>query len=270
MFALKLSALKTHGRVIWQLVKTDLVAFRKNLVDSAIDTAVVMILVVGAMTYIMPLLGTTTDYGPFTAIGAIPSACIFELYGMGVNLISDIRGEKLISYRLTLPLPTSFVFVAKALAYAIRVSINALTAAVVGIGLLIVGGRFSLIFVSPFKILLISISMVLFTGFFAIFIASLVKSMDRIASVWTRVLYPLWFLGGAQFSWQITYTFSPVLGLIALLNPILYLMEGYHAAMLNPADYLNFWLCLIMTLLFTVFFGYIGIKRLKRQLDWVS
>ena len=269
MLALKLSVIKTHSRVVWQLVKTDLTAFKKNLVDSAIDTAVYITLIVSSMTYVMPLLGTTTDYGPFVAIAAIPSACIFEMYPLAVNLVGDIRGEKLISYRLTLPLPTSLVFIAKGLFYAIRISVNALVGAVVGISILMAGGRFSLTFVSPVKFLLICIAAMLFTGFFAIFTVSLVKNMDRIGSVWTRVLYPLWFLGGSTFSWQVSSIFSPTIGLISLANPILYIMEGVHAATLNPADYLNFWICLSMTVLFTVFFGYVGIKRLKRQLDWV-
>lgn len=269
MLALNLSAVKTYSRVVWQLIKTDMAAWRKNLVDSAIDTAIYIILIVSAMAYVMPLLGTTTEYGPFVAIAAIPSACIFELYGFAVNLVGDIRGEKLISFRLTLPLPTSLVFIAKGFAYAIRVSINALVGALFGIGILIIGGRFSLAFIAPFKLMLIGAVMVLFTGFFTLFLVSLIRSMDRISSAWSRVIYPLWFIGGAQFSWSIMYAFSPVIGIVSLFNPFLYLMEGMHAAMLNPADYLNFWLCLGMTLLFTIFFAFVGIKRLKRQLDWV-
>jgi ABC-2 type transport system permease protein len=269
MLAVNISAMKTHSRVVWQLIKTDLAAFKNNMVDSAIDTAVYITLIVSSMTYVMPLLGTTADYGPFTAIAAIPSACIFEMYPLAVGLVGDIRGEKLISYRLTLPLPTSLVFVAKGLACAIRVSINALVSVIVGISILMAGGRFALTFISPVKFLLMCAAIVLFTGFFAIFTVSLVKNMDRIGSVWTRVLYPLWFLGGSTFSWKIMSTFSPTVGFISLVNPILYIMEGMHATMLNPADYLNFWLCLGMTLLFTIFFGYVGIKRLKRQLDWV-
>ncbi len=191
------------------------------------------------------------------------------MYGLAILLVSDVRGERFISYRLTLPVPTSLVFVAKGLAYACRVALSALVAAVVSISILLIGGRFSGMYVSPFKSLLMFVSMVLFTGFFAVFLASLVKSMDRMSSVWKRVLYPLWFLGGASFSWQVIYAFSPWVARVSLANPILYLMEGVHAATLNPAHYLNFWLCLAMTLLCTVFFGVVGIQRLKRQLDWV-
>lgn len=269
MFAINISAVKSYSHTIWQLVKTDLAACRKNLIDNMIDIAVYVSLIVWAMTYMMPLLGTTTDYGPFAAIATIPSACVFETYGLAINLIGDIRGEKLISYRLTLPLPTTLVFVAKGCAYAIRMALNALVAAIVSISILAVGGRFSLTFVSPFKLLLISAVMVICSGFLVLFLGSLVRSMDRIGSVWTRVLYPLWFLSGAQFSWIIMNSFSPTIGLLALANPFLYIMEGTHAAMLNPAGYLNFWLCLAMTALFTFLFGFVGIKRLKKQLDWV-
>lgn len=269
MLAIKFSAVKTYSRVVWQLVKTDMAGFRKNLVDNSIDIAIYVALIVGSMTYMMPLLGTRSDYGPFIAFAAIPSACIFETYGLAINLIGDIRGEKLISYRLTLPLPTALVFIAKGCVFSIRMALNAVVAALVSMSILAVGGRLSFAFFSPFKLLLMSGAMVICSGFLVLFISSLVKNMDRIGSVWTRTLYPLWFLGGAQFSWAIMHTFSPTIGIIALLDPFTYLTEGIHAATLNPADYLNFWLCLGMTLLFTIFFGFVGIKRLKKQLDWV-
>jgi ABC-2 type transport system permease protein len=270
MLTVKLSAFKTYGRVVWQLIKTDLAAFRKNLINSAIDSTIYIVLIVASMAYVMPMLGTTTEYGPFVAVAAIPSACLFEMYPLTVQLVADIRGERLISYRLTLPLPTSFVFVAKALAYAIRVSVNAAVGAIAGIAILMAGGRFSTTFFSPLEVVLICIATVLFTGFFSIFTVSLVKNMDRIGSVWNRTIYPLWFLGGSTFSWQVSNNFSETLGIISLANPVLYVMEGMHAATLNPNDYLNFWLCLGMTLLFTMLFGYVGIKRLKKQLNWVS
>ncbi len=56
MFALQFSKFKNNSYVVWQLVKTDWTAFRKTMVSSAIDTAIVMALMVSAMTYVMPIL----------------------------------------------------------------------------------------------------------------------------------------------------------------------------------------------------------------------
>lgn len=263
------NSVKRYCSVVWQLILTDLMVFRSSVIGGMIDTSITMFLLVGTMTYVMPLLGMTQEYGPFAAWGAIPSACIFELYGLAILLVTDIRGERAISSRLILPVPTNLVFVAKACAYAIKSLANTLTAGTVGALLLAVGGRFSLAHFSLFKLSLGIVVCVVFVGFFSLFMTSLVESIYRLSSVWTRILYPLWYLGGAQFSWQVTVAFWPTLGFCCLLNPITYLMEGVHAATLDPSRYLNFWFCMVMILLFTSAFGVIGIKRLKKQLQWV-
>ncbi len=262
-------AWRSYVRSILYLIRADLVVFRYFVVDGMIDTIVTTVLLVGIMTYIMPLLGTTREYGPFVGLGAIASTCIFNMYGIVTILVSDIRGDQIILYRLSLPVPPALIFVARAFVSAVKVAVNAVVAFIIAIGLLVMGGRFSAEYFSIGKFVLFSFFMFIFIGFFVVFMGSFVKNLDRIGVVWTRMIYPLWFLGGAQFSWLVAYSFSPFLAYLSLVNPFLYLMEGVHSATLNPAYYLNFWANLGMMILFTVFFGVVGIKRLKEQLDWV-
>jgi len=259
----------SYARAVIQLVHADLVVFRHFVFDGVVDTIITTVLLVGTMTYIMPLLGTVKEYGPFVGLGAIATSCLFNMYGIVTILVSDIRGDQIILYRLSLPVPSALVFVARAIVSACKVAVNGFVTAFFGIGILVIGGRFSLEYFSFGKFLLFSIFLFLFVGFFTILMGSLVKNLDRIGSVWTRMIYPLWFLGGAQFSWQVLYSFSPSLAYLSLANPFLYLMEGIHSATLNPAHYLNFWACLGMMIIFTIGCGFLGIRRLKKQLDWV-
>lgn len=264
-----ITQLKRYSSVVWQLVLTDLMIFRPAVFGSMIDTAISTLLLVGTMAYVMPLLGLTQDYGPFAAWGSIPSACFFELYGLVMVLVSDVRTDKSIFSRFILPIPTYLVFVAKALAYACKITANALVAALIGVGMLAIGGRLDLTYFSLWKLLIAIVCITLFTGFFVLFLTSLTKDIYHLNSVWTRILHPLWYLGGAQFSWQTTAAFSPILGYICLLNPIMYLTEGIHAATLDQAKYLNFWACMAIIVVLTFLFGAIGIRLLKRQLQWV-
>ncbi|HBL98814.1 TPA: hypothetical protein DDZ86_04190 [Candidatus Dependentiae bacterium] len=270
MFLNRLSGtFKRYATVVWQLVVTDLMVFRSSIVGSVIDTGILTFLTVGTMTYIFPLLGMTQDYGPFVAWSAIPSAGIFEIFGFAMVLLSDIRGERSISSRLILPIPTYLVFVAKAYAYACRALINVVAAAGVGVVVLLVGGRFSAEYFSFWKFGVAVGCILLFVGFFTLFVVSLIKDVYRLNSVWKRVLSPMHYFGGAQFSWKTAVVFLPAFGYLSLLNPVLYLNEGIHAATLNPEQFLNFWLCCGVMLLMTVLFGVMGIKRLKKQLQWV-
>jgi len=260
---------KRYTAVVWQLVLTDLMVFRSSMIGSMIDTSILTVLTVGTVTYIFPLLGMTQNYGPFIAWSAITSAGIFEIFGFSMVLISDIRGEKSISSRLILPIPTYLVFVAKACAYACRALINILAATGVGALVLMAGRRFSTEYFSFWKFGLGVGSLLLFVGFFTLFMVSLIKDVYRLNSVWKRVLSPMLYAGGAQFSWKTAVMFSSTFGYLSLLNPVLYLNEGIHAATLNPEQFLNFWLCIGVTLLMTMIFGVVGIKRLKKQLNWV-
>lgn len=262
-------SIKKQSSIFWQLVLTDLMIFRSSIVGSMINTAIMMFFVVGIATYLMPILGITPEYGPFMAWGAIPTACHFELFGLVGILISDIRAEKAISSRLILPIPTYLVFVAKGFSVGIKTIANAFTAALVGPAILAAGGNFSSTYISFWKLGLSIICLVIFIGFLAIFAASLAKDIYRLSSAWIRIITPMWYLGCTQFSWQTMATFSPPLAYICLLNPFVYVNEGVHSAALNPANYLNFWLCLAATIIMTGIFGILGIRRLKQQLGWV-
>ena len=56
---------------------------------------------------------------------------------------------------------------------------------------------------------------------------------------------------------------------IALLNPLLYPMEGIRAAFFGQGGFISFWFCISMLSFFTILFGFIGIKRLKKRLDFI-
>ena len=93
--------------------------------------------------------------------------------------------------------------------------------------------------------------------------------MERIETVWTRFIFPLWFLGGFQFSWQIVYGISKPLSYVMLANPVTYVMEGLRAATLGQAGYIHFWICVGMLCAFSIATGTLAYRGLKKRLDFV-
>jgi len=127
--------------------------------------------------------------------------------------------------------------------------------------------HFDLAAFSFFKFLLIFLLASLFYGAYTIFIVTRVSEMTQIGNVWMRFVYPLWFLGGYQFSWKSLQSLAPTLAYVNLLNPMIYIMEGTRAAVLGQEGYLNFWLCAGMITLFYAISVIAGIVLLKRRLD---
>jgi ABC-type polysaccharide/polyol phosphate export permease len=54
-----------------------------------------------------------------------------------------------------------------------------------------------------------------------------------------------------------------------LINPMIYITEAVRCALLGQEGYLNFWLCILVILLFAALSFYFGIKSLRKKLDFI-
>ena len=137
------------------------------------------------------------------------------------------------------------------------------------IGKLLVFKGIDLSTISYPRLIAIFLTSQLFFGFFALWLASILKNLSGLNSLWLRYIAPMWMFGGYTFSWESAYQMNPTLGYFLLINPMIYVMEGMRAAVIGQEGYLPFWSC------FIVLWGVIlacashAIYRLKRRLDCV-
>lgn len=217
--------------------------------------------------YIMPSMGLDKNFGAFI-VATMPVSCAFftsinSIYALLTDVSND--GSSL-TYELILPLPQWIVF-AK---YAFENMYQALAVSIIilPVGKLLLWNDFSLEYFSFFKFYFLLIVASAFFGFFSIFITSITTDIySGLDNVWIRVIFPMWFLGGFQFSWQTLYGISPTIAYLNLLNPLTYAIEGSRAAALDPKLSLPYWYCILALIIFAAIFGYIGIQKLKKRLD---
>lgn len=260
---------KKHSylKLFLELLRTDLFIFKDAIKGAFIDCFIWFTCLIVVTAYVFPLIGMQTSYGPFVAVGAIVSCIFWDVWTTATIFISDVEGEKTINYFLTLPLPNYLVLIKTIFTYAIKAGIPGLT--ILPLGKIFLWNTMSFAQFCPFKFLLIFVLTTLFTGTFSLFIVSCVQNIHHLGKIGIRYLFPMWFFGGANYPWQTVYKFSPIFAYISLANPLLYAMEGIHAAVLGQTGYLNFWLCICMLILFTMLFGSLGIWKLKNRLDFV-
>lgn len=207
----------------------------------------------------------SANYGLFLLVGLCASAGLFEVFPSAAKLVDDIKGDQVILYHMTLPLPSALII--------LRLMImNALSAFILGLsvlplGKLLLGSHFDISHMHVVKFCIMFILASAFYGSYTIFIATRVPDMTKIGNVWMRFVYPLWFLGGYQFSWQSLKQIAPVLAYLNLANPIVYIMEGIRASILGQDGFLNFWLCACMVSLFCMLSIWLGIRLMKKRLD---
>lgn len=274
MKAKKFKVMKTKNiknierNVFAQLLKTDFLIFKNDLLDTIIDFTIWVVASTAVCAYLLPFFGMSKNYVIFQIGATCASTGLFKAYGNAFSLVADLEGAKVISYYLTLPIRSFWVFIEKVLFFAI--SFAAITLIVLPITKVVIPYKFSILSINFFKFFIILIVSNIFYGTLTLWLVSKVKNIYKMESVWSRFIFPLWFLGGFQFSWHAVNAICKPLSYALLLNPIVYIMEAYRVAILNQQEgYLNFWLCLIVILFFAFLLYLNSFYSLKKKLDFV-
>ncbi len=247
-----------YWNVFKQLLATDFSIFRETFKDKIIDLSIWVAITAAIMGYVMPAFGLSADYGSFQLAGLIASAGLFELFSSVMKMVSDFEGDRVIDYHLTLPIPSRLVLCKIMTYYALNAII--LSLCVLPMGKLVLWSQFDLTKIAPIKLLIITVTTGIFYGAFTLWLAGMLENMSRIGSLWMRFIFPLWFLGGFQFSWMVLHKLFPMLAYINLVNPMMYVMEGTRAAVLGQEGYLPFWISVLALVCFSLICGSFALR----------
>ncbi len=253
-------SIRTCARLIWRDMSVFWPSFPDRLLNGALWAGITIVV----FQYIG--FGDAVNLGLFMACANAVSWGFFEVMENVARLIADLQGEKSISYALTLPLPQWMVFVRIAISNALQAM--AIAIFILPMAKILLWNNFDISHAAWGKFALIFVLAHIFYGFFSLWLASMVRSLESIGDIWMRVVFPLWFLGGYQFTWYTFVAKSPKLAYASLIvNPLVYCFEGVRAAVIGQEGYLPFWGCCAALIGFTMLVGTIGTLRMKRRLD---
>lgn len=252
--------------VLKQLLKRSFYTF-KSSIRSKVQNCVVWSMITTLVFHsIMPAMGLT-NFGPFILVTGAATWGLFAVMHNVATIIGDITGENSLSYELTLPVPHWLIFVKIALVNMYQSFIFAML--VTPLGKLLLWNSLHFPHFCYIKFFLIISVANFFYGAFSLFLASITKNLYKLDNVWLRVIFPMFYLGGYQFSWKMLYQFSPKLAYISLINPMMYILEGTRAATLDPSMSLPYWTCLAVSLCCGIAAMWLGIYKFKKRLDCI-
>lgn len=258
---------RSYGHVFWQLLKIELMLIRQSFVDKLINATIWSSTVIIITAYILPLFGLQKSFGTMQALGVIVSIVGFELYPSITKFFADLEGDRHVSYLLTLPMPNWLLFINMATVFVFNgLLLGSITFV---IAKLLLWHMFDLSTINPLAALITFLMSNIFFSIFGLFMVSLVKGLTSIENVFMRVMYPLWFLGGFQFTWYALHRLCPTVAYLNLLNPYIYAQEGFRAAMLGQAGYLPIGYCVMALGVMSLVCGLVSMVRLKKKLDFV-
>ena len=207
------------------------------------------------------------SYGAFIALSAIAIFGFFEVVGRVVEVLSDIEGSCAIKQNLIMPLKAWQLFVYTASIWGLYSLLLSLPQILITKAVL--GSNFALSTIHWPKFALALVIGNLFHGFFALWLVAVIRKMQHTASIYFRVVNPLFMFSAYFSSWGLVFEKAHWLGLLTLINPLVYLNEAVHAAALGQEGFLPYWNCVGMLCLFILVLGVVAIKKLKTRLDCV-
>lgn len=253
--------------IFCKLVGTNLIIARQHIVDQIVNLYIWTCCTLVIMGYIMQSFGLASNYGCFQLASIVGAVGLFEIYNAAVRNIMDIDSDRTISYYLTLPARPAVVLLGMACSYALVGML--LTLLVLPLGKIIFYNQLSLTQVSWFKFLIIAGLANTFFGIFMIAVTAHVGTITKMRNIWSRFIWPLWFLGCYQFSWAAIYAKSSTLGYLFLCNPVLFVMEGMRGSLLGLQDCLPWGVCCVVLCGFIMIAWGYGHYKMKRLLDFV-
>lgn len=249
------------------LLRSKFVNIRTTMGNKFINLSIWAVCSLFVTGYLMQAFGLTADYGPFQLGGILASVGLFELYGNAVTVVSDIEGDRAISYYLSLPGSALTVLLSYVCYYAtIGIGMSIL---LIPLGKLFLMNQFVLGNVSWLSLLFFIVLANVICATTTLLLSALIPGMDKFDILWTRFIFPLWFLGGFQFSWATVHARLPWFSYILIANPMTYVTEGMRAALLGQEGNINFWICCAVLIVLWIPIIYFAHKILKRRLDFV-
>ncbi len=250
-----------------QLLNRDMTIFRREYRTKLLDTAFLLFTNVVVFAYFLPLFGATKSLGPFILVSAITTFGLFDIIGKVSVRLADIEGHQAIAYTLNLPIHPNSVFGYIGLAWAIEPYVISLPLFLVGKVLL--WNEFSLAAIHYPKMMLMFAAGCLFYGYFSLWLVGLMKGMSSLSHLFIRVINPIFMFGAYFYPWIAAYKLSPIVGYLSLLNPLVYINEGMHSAVLGPEGHLPFWVSFGVIWIFTALCALDATRRLRKRLDCI-
>ncbi len=251
----------------WNLLKMESMLVLKNVKDSLINNVIFCGLIAMVSGYILNAFGTSEYFAALQSASLIVSSIGFEVYRSIFRLLSDIEGDKHIQYYFSLPIPNVLVFV------------NIICSFVVNGMVFATSSLFILRVVLPQHIILANINYAMFLltvvvisvffGSFSIFLTAYTKSMMKVSNTLMRILFPIWIVGGFQFSYSIAKSISPILGYITLISPYTYANEAMRYVVIGSSNFINIWISLSVLSCLSVLVFVLSMKKLRKRLDFM-
>jgi ABC-2 type transport system permease protein len=261
---LRTSTLSAFGALLLR----DLTVLRKNLKEFIPRTILQPLLLVFVFTYVFPKIGqgvggggaAATQFSSVLVAGVVATAILFQgIQAVSLPLVQEFGYTREIEDRVLAPLPVQLVAFEKIVAGGLQCLFAGLI--VFPIATVVPATPVHLDVNWPILLTLIPLACIM-SGALGLFFGTTFEPRT-VPMLFGVILIPITFLGCTYYSWL---ALEPIrwLQVGTLLNPLVYLSEGFRAA-LTPVPHMSLLAVYPVALGFTVLFSWMGIRGFMRR-----
>lgn len=256
-------------RIFLQFLYRDFFIYGKRLTNDLFNYAILSPIVLSiSFVYVQANIYFGQDDGHIGTIifaGNILIPLMVMAYKITFELLFDLEKNRFIDYQITLLNPRLVII--ERIVFASLISFIVIIP-FFPVSKLILGDYFFTQNVSWPKLLLVLLAACFCTVSYHQFFASFLRTY-QIGMFWVRINHVLMTLAGAFIPIYTIAQYSPLLGHVAKLNPLLYATEGVRQALLGTASFLPIWYCILMMSASTVIFTFLTFYAFKRRVDHI-
>ena len=253
----------------WALLLRDMRVLQKTIVVFAVRTIMQPLLLVFVFTYVFPKIGqgvggspqSEADFSTLLMAGVVATSMIFQgVQAVALPLVQEFGYTREIEDRVMSPMPVWGVAVEKIAAGAVQALIAGL----------VVFPLAAVIPATPVHLHIHWLVLLTVAPIAAVLSAALGLTMgtrvkpQQVPLLFAIVVLPITFLGAVYYPWT---SLAPIrwLQVIVLVNPLVYMCEGFRLALTRDAQHMPVWAIYTGMTAFTVVLMWVGIDGFRRR-----
>ncbi len=259
------------------LLLRDLVVLRKRLREFIPRTIVQPLLLCFVFLYVFPTIGTgvgagggaagESEFATILVAGVVGLSIMFQgIQAVTLPMVQEFGYTKEIEDRVLAPLPVSIVALEKVVFGAIQ---GLLAAAIVfPIAAVVHASQIHINLQVHWLVLVTLLPLACVTTSALGLTFGTIFDPRTVPLLFGIIILPLTFLGGTYYAWT---TLSPVtigsvhwLQIVVLVNPLIYINEGFRAALTSSA-HMSLWAVYPVLVGFSALFLWVGTSNFKRR-----
>jgi len=247
------------------LLMRDLFVLRRTLSQFIPRTVLQPLLLVFVFAYVFPKIGQgiggdSSEFSTMLIAGVLGSVILFQgIQAVALPLVQEFGVTREIEDRVLAPLPVEMVAFEKVVSGALQCLLAALI--VFPIAMFVPATPVDISFNWPVLLTFVPLAC-LSASSLGLFFGT-VFDPRSVPLLFGVIVVPLTFLGCIYFPWQ-SLEAIPWLKVVVLVNPLVYISEGFRAA-LTPVPHMSLWIVYPVMIGFTALFLWRGIVGFTRR-----